>query len=204
MVLDGLDHHRMLLYRRRDLHPPGPADTGMGDVAVAPDLVGGVDHHNPLVGVVGQYPGHLPEHRRLAHARAAQQEDAIAGEDQVLDDLDGAVDGATDAERKPDYLVVAIADCRDTVECALYPGAVVSTEAPDALEDVLDVLLGHLSLAQEIATVEKPGFGDSAEVQYDLQEPGGVLFPAERLGDVRRQLLDEQLQVCVGGVLHFD
>jgi hypothetical protein len=39
VVLDRLDHHRVLLVRRGHLHAPGTADAGVRHVAVARDLV---------------------------------------------------------------------------------------------------------------------------------------------------------------------
>ena len=54
----------------RDLHPAGLADGRVRDVAVAGDLVAGVDDHDALAHVVGQDARGLAQHRRLADARA--------------------------------------------------------------------------------------------------------------------------------------
>ena len=86
VVLHRLDHHRVLHAGRAHLHAAGAADGRMGDVAVAGDLVGGVDDHDPLVHVVGEDAGDLAQHRRLADAGPAQQEDALARPNDVLDD----------------------------------------------------------------------------------------------------------------------
>ena len=53
-------------------------DSGMGDVAVAGDLVGRVDDDDALVHVVGEHPRDLSQHRRLAHAGSPQQQRALA------------------------------------------------------------------------------------------------------------------------------
>ena len=70
VVLDRLDHHLVLERRRAHLHPAGLADGRVRDVAVAGDLVGGVDDDDALAQVVGQDAGGLAQHRRLADARA--------------------------------------------------------------------------------------------------------------------------------------
>jgi hypothetical protein len=66
VVLDRLDHHLVLERRRADLHPARLADRRVRDVAVAGDLVAGVDDHHALAHVVGQDAGGLAEHRGLA------------------------------------------------------------------------------------------------------------------------------------------
>jgi hypothetical protein len=48
VVLHRFDHHLMLVFGLGHLHTPGPADSRMGDVAIAADLVGGIDHHDAL------------------------------------------------------------------------------------------------------------------------------------------------------------
>ena len=70
VVLDRLDHHLVLERRRADLHPARLADGRVRDVAVAGDLVAGVDDDDALAHVVGQDAGGLAQHRRLADARA--------------------------------------------------------------------------------------------------------------------------------------
>ncbi len=95
VVLDGLDHDRVLTVGRLDLHAPGAADAGVRDVAVAGDLVAGVDDDDALVEVVGQHAGSLAQHRRLADAGPSHDQDRLAGFDEVIDDLDGAEDGSS-------------------------------------------------------------------------------------------------------------
>src|SRR5439155_537016 len=68
MVLDRLDHHLVLEGRGPDLHPAGLADRRVRDVAVAGDLVAGVDHDDPLAVLVGEDTRGLTQHRRLADA----------------------------------------------------------------------------------------------------------------------------------------
>ena len=126
--------------RRRHLHPPRAADRRVRDVAVAADLVRGVDDHHPLAQVVGQHARRLAQQRRLADARAAHHQDAAARLDDVANDRDRAEHGAADAAGDADDAALAIADGRDAVQRALDARAVVVAERADALDDILDVL----------------------------------------------------------------
>lgn len=65
----------MLLVHVGDLHAAGGADGGVRHVAVAADLVRGVDDDNAAAAVVRKRPRELPDDRRLADARAAEEED---------------------------------------------------------------------------------------------------------------------------------
>ena len=116
VVLDRLDHHLVLERRRPDLHPAGLADRRMGDVAVAGDLVRGVDDDDALAEVVGEDAGRLAEHRRLADARPAHDQDRLPALDEVVDDVDRAVDGPPDPAGQPDDLAAPVADRADPVE----------------------------------------------------------------------------------------
>src|SRR6185295_5939328 len=118
----------------------------VGDVAVARDLVRGVDDDDALAEIVGEDPGGLAEHRRLADAGPAHDQDRLPGLDEVVDDLDRPVDRATDPERQPDDLAAAVPDRADPVECPLDAGPVVVAEAADVLDDVGDVGLVDLPL----------------------------------------------------------
>ncbi len=48
VIFDGFDHHLVLQGRLRHLHAPRPADGRVGNVAVAGDLVAGVDDDGAL------------------------------------------------------------------------------------------------------------------------------------------------------------
>ena len=85
MILDRFDHHRVLHRRRGHLHAPRAADRGMRDVAIAADLIGRVDDHDPLAQIVGQDARGFAQQGGFAHARAAHHQDAAARLDDVAD-----------------------------------------------------------------------------------------------------------------------
>ena len=136
----------MLQGRLGHLHTARAANGRVGDVAVAADLVGGVDDHHPLA--VRQHPRRLAQQGGLAHAWLAQQQDALARLDDVLQDVDHPVDGAADPHRQADDAALAVADAGDAVQGALDAGPVVAGELADALDHEVQVLLADLALAQ--------------------------------------------------------
>jgi hypothetical protein len=150
VVLDRLDHHRVLQRRRRDLHPAGATDARMGNVAVACDLVRGVDDHDALSHLVGEDARDLAEQRGLADAGTAKQQDAATGFDDIPDDLHRPVDRAADAEGEPDDFAGTVAERRDAVQRPLDSRAVVAAELPDVADDVGEVLRRDLALRERL------------------------------------------------------
>src|SRR5207302_7152887 len=125
-------------------------DPRVRDVAVAGDLVAGVDHHHPLAEVIGEDPRHFPQHGRLADAGPAQQQDGPSRLDVVADDLDRPEYGSTDAACEPDHLASAIADGADAVQRSLDPGTVVVAEDADVVHDGGDPRLAGLAGAKHL------------------------------------------------------
>ena len=127
-----------------DLHPPGAADAGMGDVAVTGDLVGGV-HDDDALALVAPARGRTSRSMVVLPMPGGPSSRMLRpGLDEVVDDVDGAVhrpaDAAGEARRcAPARLRIA----RDAVQGALDPGAVVIAEVADALDHVLDVRVGR-------------------------------------------------------------
>ena len=92
------------------------------------DLVGRVDDDDALAQVVGQHARRLAQHRRLADARPAEQQNALPDLDEVADDRDRAEHGAADAAGQADDAPGAVANRRDAVQRPLDAGAVVVAE----------------------------------------------------------------------------
>src|SRR5205823_545839 len=146
VVLDRLDHHRVLKRRRGDLHPPRAAYARVRDVAVPGDLVRGVHDDHALSHLIRQDARDLSQERRLPNARATEEQDAPASLDYIADDLHRAVDGPSDAQREANDLAGAVAKRADAVKGPLDARAVVPSELADAGDHEGDVLGGHLPL----------------------------------------------------------
>ena len=146
MVFHRLNHNRVLQRGRAHLHAARSADARMRDVPVARDFVGCVHDDNSLASVVREHPRYFAQHRRLAHARLAQQQHAPAACDQILYDADSAVHSPAHAQRQPNYLARAVSHSRYAMQRALYARAVVLAESADALDDPANVRLANLIL----------------------------------------------------------
>ncbi len=186
VVLDSLDHDRVLQVGCTHLHAPGAADARVGDVAVAGDLVGGIDDDDALVQVIRQHARGLAQHRRLADAGAAHDEDGLARFHEVVHDLDGAEDSASDPAGQAHDLAVAIADGADAMQRTLDAGAVVLTEGTHVVDHVLDVLGADLALREDLlATAAETGLRLAAQVHDHLDDGADPLEGTHAPTDLR-------------------
>ena len=199
VILDRLDHHRVLQRRLGHLHPPRPPDRRMRDVAIPRDLVARIDHHDPLAERVGQHARRLAQQRRLAHPRPPEDEDALARFHQILDDRDRPEDRAPDPAGQPDDHPRPVADGRDAVQRPLDPGAIILAEVPDPLRDVFELGARHILFAEhEFAPIEAR-LGLAPQVQHQLDQRAGILL-AQPFDELRRQHREEIGEV-VGDLL---
>ena len=67
------------------------------------------------------------------------EQDALAGLDDVLDDVDRAVDRAAHAARQAHDVPAPVANGGDAVQRALHAGAIVRVELADARHHQIDV-----------------------------------------------------------------
>ena len=73
--------------------------------------------------------------------------------DNVLHDLDRAIDGAADAARQANHLAAPVADAGDAVQRAGDAGAVVVVEIANAIDDLVDLDMADLALVQNTAAL---------------------------------------------------
>ncbi len=188
MVFHGLDHHAVLLLGARDLHPPRAADPGVRHVAVAADLVRGVDDHDAAERLVREEARELADGRRLADARAAEEQDRAAGEGQVGGHGRRAAHRAADAAREPDDDAAAVADRGDPVQRRVDACAIVAAEVAARGERGVEVraLDGRLGEARLLGA-RKARERRAAEVEHDLHERGQVGARLEERAHARRE-----------------
>ena len=170
VVLDRLDHHRVLQKRSLHLHPARPADARMRDVAVSSDLVRGVDDHDSLAQLVGEQPRALAQHRGLADPRTAEQENALPAHDDVADDLASPGDRAPNPHGQADDPAGPVANRRNAMQRALDSGAVVVAELADVVGHVIEVGRRDRMVRQQHLATGDAGFGLAAQVEHDLQK----------------------------------
>jgi hypothetical protein len=197
VVLDRLDHHVGLRLGRRHLHAAGAADAGVRDVAVAGDLVRGVDDHHALAELVGEHARRFAQQRGLAHARPAQQQHAAAGLHQVADNGDCAEHSAAHAAGEADHGATAVADGRDTVQRARDARAVILAEGADAVGHVVEVLARYVVVAEKALGVAVARLGQAAKVHHDLDQLARIRLAAEqRSANMGGQRLQQQVDIA--------
>ena len=95
VILHGFDHHLVLKHRLADLHAARLTHSRMRHITVTANFVGGIDDDNAFV--LSQNARSFAQESGLTHARSSEDEHGLARFDDVLNDVHGAVDGATDA-----------------------------------------------------------------------------------------------------------
>jgi hypothetical protein len=185
VVLHRLDHHGVLPLGPRHLHAPGRADGRMRHVAIAADLVGGVDDHDALIALVGEHARDLAQLRGLADTRG----------------LDGAEEGAAHAEGEAHHVAAPVSQGRDAVQGALDARAVLGRELAHGGHHGLQLGGGDGLVRESLDALYEAGLGGTAEVEHDLEEiASGERAHAspQRLG----QGGQEQVEVVVLGDGH--
>jgi hypothetical protein len=74
VVFHRLNHHLVLQLRASNLHPAGPANGRMRNVAITGDLIACIYYYHPLIELISQHPGDLAQGGGLAHTRTAHQQ----------------------------------------------------------------------------------------------------------------------------------
>jgi hypothetical protein len=197
VVLDRLDHHRVLEQGRLHLHATRSTDAGMGDVSVTTDLVRRVDDDHAFAQLIRQQSRALAQHRGLADAGASEQENALARHDDVADDLAGASDRATDAHRQADDAAGAVANRRDAMERALDAGPVVVAELAHIVGHVLQVRRRDRMVREQDLASGHPSVGLTAEVEDDLQQLTRIDALVQGASEVGWKRTGEQLDLVV-------
>ena len=169
VVFHRLDHHLVLQLRPGHLHAPGPADGGVGDVAITGDLVAGVDHHHPPLQLIGQDPGDLAQGRGFAHPRPPHQQQRLARVKQVPHHRHRAVNGPAHPAGEANDLAGAIADGADAMQGALNSGPVVAAEGPQLLNHGPKIAALDHCRAQGQGPAGIAGLRDPAQIQHHFQ-----------------------------------
>ena len=92
VVLNRLDHHEVLSLWCTHLHTACLTNRRMRNVAVASDLVGGINHHHALAELRGENARSLAEHGGLTNAWAPHDQNRAAGLNVVAQDLNRSED----------------------------------------------------------------------------------------------------------------
>jgi hypothetical protein len=170
-------------------------DAWVRDVAVAGDLVRGVDDQHPLAQLVGQHARSLAQHGGLAHAGPAEHQHALARLKQVADDRDRPMHSAAHSAGQADHLATPVADGRDPVQRARDAGAVVFAERTDPVNHVVEIILSNLVVALDKGVALVAELGAPAEIKHDLDQIAAVVATfTQRLLQMWGEHINEQLE----------
>ena len=170
VILDGLDHHGMLLAGMRHLHAPGPADGRVGDVAISGDLVRCIDDDDPPTSLIREQASGLPQERRLSYSGPAYQKCTAPGLDDITKNLHRPVHRSADATGEADDVGVPISDRRDAVQGPFDPRAVVGREITHPSEDAGEVFPFDCSRPQRHRGPIESCLGQPSEIEDDFEK----------------------------------
>src|SRR5262249_2749319 len=137
------------------------------------------------------------QHRRLPDARSPQEQDALAADDDVADDLAGAGDRAAHAHGQAGDAARAVAYRGDAVQRALDSGAVVLAELTDVVGHVLEVRSRDRAVGKQHLAARDARLGLAAQVKHDLEQLTGIGALVQRAREVGGQGPREQLDLLV-------
>ena len=190
VILDRFDHDAVLRASVRHLHATRATDARMRHVAVARDLVRGVDDDDAFA-IFAEHARAFAQHRRLADARRSEETDRFAAADGVEDEVDRAVDRASRAACETDDGAAAIANRRDAVERLLDARTIVAAERADARDDVREFFVRRFVIAQNDEVVLEARFGRSPEIQNDFDDLFQVRQSNQRLPERQREDVEQ-------------
>ena len=170
VVFHRLDHHLVLQLRPGHLHAPGPADGGVGDVAIAGDLVAGVDHDHAALQVIGQHPGDLAQGRGFAHPGPPHQQQRLARIQQVAHHRHRAVNGPAHPAGEANDLASAVANGADAMQGALDPGPVIAAKGPQLLNHGAQIPALDHRRTQGQGPAGVAGLRDAAQIEHHFQQ----------------------------------
>jgi len=159
----------MLMSRARDLHATRTTNGWMGDIAISTDLIAGIDDdHSPRL---GEDARHFAQHCRLAHTRAAKQQNAMPLQDDIFDNINGPVYGTPNPACQSNDLIVPITNARYSMQRPRNAGSIIIVKFAYAGDYLVDFLASHFAFTQYTLTINVASRRQTTEIQHDLQQP---------------------------------
>src|ERR1700726_4275747 len=143
VILDGLNHHRVLFYRAGHLHTARTSNTRMGDIPITRDFIGGIDDHHPFIGFIREDAGYFTQQGGFTHTWATKNQDGLTLFDNITNQANTAEYRSTDTAGQADNFPLSITQGANTMECTLYTSTVIVAKFTNALDHVFQVGAGH-------------------------------------------------------------
>ncbi len=187
VVLHRLNHDSVLLLGGGNLHAPSATDGGVRDIAIAGDLIRGIDDDHTFMQVVSENPSDLAKHGSFANAWPAKQQDALPLFNNVSNEVHGAIHCPANPTGEANYRARTVTNSRDAIERALDTSAVIPSKSTNPVDDTLNVIMCDLSVTQLYVAPREPHLRRSTEVQHYLQHCFLMTGTLHRLGDAGGQ-----------------
>jgi hypothetical protein len=142
----------------------------MRNVAIATDLVRGIDDHDPFSKIVSEHTTNLAEHRCLAHTGSPEEKDALPQLDYVTNDVTGPVNRSSDAQSQTDHFSCSVPQRGDSMERALDAGTIVASERTDVRNHIRQVLSGHFTRHKGDLASWESCLRRTTEIHYNLEK----------------------------------
>src|SRR6266581_8316424 len=143
MVLYRFNHYRMLFHSASHLHAARSANTGVRNISISSNFVGGIHNDYTFIGFVRQNTCYFTQQCGFAHTWATKNQDRLTLFDNIADQRNTAEYRSTNAAGQANYFPFAIAQRADAMERTLDASAVVVTKFTNTLDHVFEVGVGN-------------------------------------------------------------
>src|SRR5437879_7054070 len=143
VVFDSFNHHRVLFSRARYLHTTCTTDTGMRNIPITRDFIGGINDHHAFIGFVREDASYFTQQGGFTHTRATKNQDGLTLFDNITNQANTAEYRSTNTAGQADNLSLAVAYSANTMKRSLNTSAVIVAKFTNALDHVFQVGAGH-------------------------------------------------------------
>src|SRR2546429_4156991 len=143
MVLYRFNHYRMLFRSASHLHAARSTNTGVRNIAISSNFVGGVHNDYTFIGFVCQNTCYFTQQCGFAHTWATKNQDRLTLFDNISNQRNTAEYRSTNAAGQTNNFSFSISKSADTMESALDTSTVVVTKFTYSLDHILEVSIGH-------------------------------------------------------------
>jgi hypothetical protein len=143
MIFDSLNHHRVLFSRASYLHTTRTTDTGMRNIPITRDFIGGINDHHTFIGFVREDARYFTQQSSFTHTWATENQNGLTLFDNITDQGNTAEYRSTNTAGQADNFSLAIAEGANTMERTLYTSTVIVAKFTNTLDHVFEVGVGH-------------------------------------------------------------
>jgi hypothetical protein len=205
MIFNGLDHDRVLSVRRGYLHAACAADPRVGDISIAPNLVGSIDNDDPLAHIIGEDPGRFAKKSRLSHSGRSKKQQRLAFFNHVPDYIDRSEYGPSNPACQADDVASPVPDSGYAVKSTFDSGTVIFRKSADPRCNMGDVVPRDMLVGQIFKGILKARLRVSSKVQHYFEKGRTIRPGLQSFANSWRKDFKHQFKVIRGAFrIQFD